>query len=269
MNEQERELNVVTDARFTAACHPAVAYGFFGRRGGVSGGLYAALNCGVGSRDDPSHVAINRRAVARHLTGREGEVATLWQCHSADALILDAALTEGERPRADAIVTDKAGLVIGCLTADCGPVLFTARKANDAPVIAATHAGWGGALKGVLETTVAKMLRLGAQRETISACVGPCIQQASYEVSGDFMGPFVQRDAEAEHFFKAGRRADHLMFDLPGYIAFRLAQSGVRNVSLMGLDTYTNEADYYSYRRATHREEPDYGRQIAGIVINS
>lgn len=262
-------MNVFSDPSFTQACGNAVSYGFFGRTGGVSAGKYGSLNCGTGSEDDQDHIAENRRRVVRHLTGAEGEVSTLWQCHSADCLTIDGHVPAGDgRPHADALVTDKAGLVIGCLTADCGPVLFIGHKPDGAPVIGAAHAGWGGALKGVLENTVEHMQKAGAAPDTIKACVGPCIMQASYEVSEEFMRPFAIKHEEAEHFFKAGRKEGHLMFDLPGYIAMRLSLAGVRQVALMGLDTYKEEEDFFSFRRATHRGEGDYGRQISAIVIN-
>lgn len=262
-------MNVFTDPSFDKACGEKISYGFFGRLGGVSEGKYSSLNCGTGSEDNQDHIAENRRRVVRHLTGAEGNVSTLWQCHSADCLTIDSHVPAGEeRPHADALVTDRPGLVIGCLTADCGPVLFTGQKADGAPVIGAAHAGWGGALKGVLENTLEQMQAAGAKLESIKACVGPCIMQASYEVSEDFMRPFAIKHEEAEHFFKAARKEGHLMFDLPGYIAMRLSLAGVRQVSLMGLDTYKDEANFFSFRRSTHRSEGDYGRQISAIVIN-
>lgn len=263
------ELKIFKDDRFSASCGDAVSYGFYGRTGGVSAGLYASLNCGPGSGDDADAVAQNRAIVARNLCSKDVHVSTLWQCHTADCLLIDKPVAAGGvRPKGDALVTDVAGLAIGVLTADCGPVLFTAKKADGAPVIGAAHAGWGGALNGVLESTLACMAQAGALPETIKACVGPCIGSASYEVSDQFPRPFLIKHDAAEHFFKSARKAGHLMFDLSGYLAFRLSLAGVRHVSLMNHDTYADEAHCFSYRRATHRGEADYGRQMSAIVIN-
>lgn len=261
-------MNVYRDSVFDEECGDQIAYGFFGRQGGVSKGIYASLNCGTGSSDDQQDIAKNRSIVAKILGAPDGRVSTLWQCHSGDCLSIDTHVGEGEtRPKADALVTDVAGLAIGVLTADCGPVLFTGRKESGAPVVGAAHAGWGGALGGVLDDTVSKMVQVGALPKTIVACVGPCIMQGSYEVGPDFAKPFILKHDEADRFFKAARKPGHMMFDLPGYIAFRLALAGVKTVRLMGLDTYAREADFFSFRRATHRGEPDYGREMSAIVI--
>lgn len=258
------------DDQFDKACADRVAYGFYGRKGGVSQGIYKGLNCGTGSNDDQKLVALNRSMIADDLGVYDGRISTLWQCHSALCLSIKSHVPEGEeRPKADALVTDVAGLGIGILTADCGPVLFMGEKANGAVVIGAAHAGWGGALGGVLEDTVDKMIQTGAELENIKACVGPCIAQASYEVSDEFMIPFVEKHEEAEKFFKAARKPGHQMFDMPGYIAYRLSLSGIRKVSLMGLDTYADEENFYSFRRATHRGEGDYGREMSAIVIKA
>ncbi len=262
-------MKVFKDNAFTAACADKVSYGFYGRTGGVSEGVYASLNCGTGSDDNQKHVAQNRSMIAQDLDIADGKISSLWQCHSAICLSINTHVSEGEaRPQADALVTDKPGLCISVLTADCGPVLFTAQKQDGAPIIGAAHAGWGGALGGILEDTVAKMVQLGAGLETIKACLGPCIMQGSYEVTQTFSEPFLAKHGEAEHFFKSARKPGHLMFDLPGYIAMRLAMAGVRQVSLMGIDTYKDEENCFSFRRATHRGEPDYGRQMSAIVIN-
>lgn len=246
-----------------------IKHGFFGRQGGVSENLYASLNCGPGSDDKAESVRENRQRVAGHFGATADQIATLWQIHSADCLIVDAPVTAtGEqRPKGDALVTDRAGLVLGVLTADCGPVLFAGEKADGAPVIGAAHAGWGGALKGVLESTVERMQEAGAGLETIRAAVGPCIGPASYEVSAGFEAPFLEHDPEDERFFKEARKEGHLMFDLPGYIASRLAQAGVKQVTITGHDTFADEERFFSYRRTTHRQEPDYGRQISAISI--
>lgn len=262
-------MKVFKDTGFTAHAGSGVVYGFYGRQGGVSQGIYASLNCGTGSDDDQSRVAKNRERIAQDIGAPDGRVSTLWQCHSGTCLSIESHVEEGAaRPKADALATDIPGLAIGVLTADCGPVLFTGKKADGRPVIGAAHAGWGGALGGVLDDTVAKMSGLGATLDSIRACVGPCIQQASYEVAGAFLNPFLERDGEAERFFMAGRRAGHYQFDLPGYIAFRLAQAGVRGVSLTGLDTYAGQDDFFSYRRATHQGEADYGREMSVIMIH-
>lgn len=261
-------MKVFNDNAFTKACGDDIAYGFYGRTGGVSKGIYASLNCAPGSNDDQQDVAKNRSIVAKDLGVKDGTISTLYQCHSATCYAIDTHVSVGDaRPKGDALVTDKPGLAIGVLTADCGPVLFTGRKADGAPVIGAAHAGWGGALAGVLEDTVAKMVQLGAPVESIKACLGPCIMQPSYEVQESFADPFLEKHPASDRFFMAGRKAGHLMFDLPGYIAFRLAHAGVRHVSLMGLDTYADEGNFFSFRRATHKGEPDYGREISAIVV--
>ncbi len=261
-------MKIYKDNAFDSVCADSIGYGFYGRTGGVSEGIFSSLNCGPGSGDNLDHVAVNRAKVAQHLGAKDGTISTLYQCHSGDCLSIDTHVPEGKaRPQADALVTDKKGLAIGILTADCGPVLFAAKKQNGDPVIGAAHAGWGGALKGVLEDTISKMVRIGATPESIKACVGPCILSASYEVSNDFSKPFITQHEQAEHFFKAAPKAGHLMFDMAGYIAMRLALAGVKQVSLMGVDTYREESECFSFRRATHRGETEYGRQISAIVI--
>ncbi len=260
-------MKVFKDQAFTHACGDDVAYGFYGRTGGVSTGIYSSLNCGPGSADDIDAVMENRKRVAANLNVSR-EISTLSQCHSAMCLLIDAPVAAGDaRPQADALVTDVPGLPIGALSADCGPVLFIGKKANGAPVIGATHAGWGGALGGILESTLEKMIQAGADLKTVKACLGPCIMQASYEVQDAFMAPFLEKHREAEMFFKSGRKAGYKMFDMPGYIAMRLSLAGVRQVSLMGIDTYKEEESCFSFRRATHRGEADYGREISAIVI--
>lgn len=246
-----------------------VKHGFFGRVGGVSKGLYNSLNCGPGSGDAPEAVQENRARVAAHFGRKPEDLVTLWQIHSPDCLIVDGQVPSGEeRPQADALATDKAGLVLGVLTADCAPILFAGEKADGSPVIGAAHSGWGGALKGVSEDTVAKMVELGAEIETIRAAIGPCIGPKSYEVSIGFEKSFLERNPEDEHFFKAAHKDGHLMFDLPGYVAGRLAACGVRQVTITGQDTFSSPEEYFSFRRATHRKEADYGRQISAIVIS-
>jgi len=237
------------------------AHGFLGRRGGVSSGVVAGLNVGTGSQDDPAAVEENRRrAVKAVLPG--AHLVTVYQVHSPDCVVADA-WTFAERPRADALVTDRPGLLLGILTADCAPVLLSDPQAG---VVGAAHAGWKGALAGVTDRTVEAMERLGARRERIAAAVGPCIGRASYEVDTEFTRRFEAADPENERFFSDGR-AGHFQFDLEGYVAARLAGAGVTRVDALGLDTYADESRFFSFRRATHRGEPDYGRQISLIGL--
>ncbi|NCO03414.1 MAG: peptidoglycan editing factor PgeF [Alphaproteobacteria bacterium] len=248
--------------------HDAISHGFFGRRGGVSAGLYKSLNCGSGSHDNPEHVVQNRERVTRALGVSRDQLASVWQVHSSDCLYMTQVSTSGDkRPKADAMVTDKVGLALGILTADCGPVLFAGLKKDGAPIIGAAHAGWGGAIKGVCEATVEVMIEHGAVLSSISVAIGPCIGPKSYEVSLGYEKPFMEQDEANEHFFKPASREGHLMFDLPGYIASRLARVGVKQIEITGVDTFSNEERFFSYRRTTHRGEADYGRQISAICI--
>lgn len=244
---------------------PAIAHGFFGRAGGVSGGIYGGLNCGVGSSDVPADVKANRAKVAAELGVSAENILSLYQVHGD--LCLKVSQPHKDRPQADAQVTDVPGLAISVLTADCAPVLFHGKKGDGSPVIGAAHAGWKGALGGILESTVYKMEEYGVKAETIRAAIGPCIGKRSYEVSEDFAKPFLSQDPEAERFFMSAAKEGHLMFDLPGYCAARLYECGVTKVTITGADTFTREQDYYSFRRATHHKEPDYGRQISVIAI--
>ena len=257
---------IIKDRNFMEG-NPKADHGFFTRMGGVSDGIYQSLNCGPGSDDAPERVQENRACVAEELEVQPDSLLSLYQVHSADCVYVDAPYTQA--PKADALVTDQAGIALGILTADCGPVLFYGEKADGAPVIGAAHAGWGGALKGVLQASVDCMVEHGANKQSIRAVLGPCIGPASYEVRTDFAEPFLEQDEANEHFFKSACKEGHLMFDLPGYIAKRLAEAGIRHVSLTGLDTYSDERRFFSYRRATHRGESDYGRQISAIVIKS
>lgn len=254
---------MITLERFSA---PDIQHGFFGRRGGVSTGVFDSLNCALGSTDDPAATTENRLRVAARMGGNIDRLITVYQIHSPDCVYVDAPFT-GDRPRADALVTDKPGLIIGIVTADCGPILFQGQKADGSPIIGAAHAGWGGALKGVLESTVKTMCDQGARLHSIRAAVGPCIAKASYEVSRGFEEPFLIRDPDDDVFFHESAKPDKLHFDLPGYIARRLSACGVRDVTLSDIDTMANPDDYFSYRRTTHRSEPDYGRQISTISI--
>lgn len=241
---------------------------FFGREGGVSAGLYDSLNCGLGSDDDPDHVRQNLKRVAAVLNCDEGNLLTLRQYHSAQCLYVDQVWDKEKRPQADAMVTDKPGIALGILTADCAPVLFSGQKTEDgSPVVAAAHAGWGGAFKGVLEATIEKMLSLDTALSSIHAVIGPCILQSSYEIGPEFLERFLNQDADNERFFREAQRDAHYLFDLPGYVASRLAAKGVQHIRLSDIDTYKNEKEYFSYRRATHKNEPDYGRQISVAMI--
>ena len=249
------------------SAYPHIKHGFFGRKGGVSAGLYNSLNVGFGTKDDPAHIVENRTRVAKALGATPDKLVTLHQVHSADCVYVSAPFAAGKAPEADAMVTDVAGIALGVLTADCVPVLFYGEKADGAPVIGAAHAGWGGAFKGVLAATVAMMRDKGAIK--VSAAIGPCIQQNSYEVGNDFMARFIEQSADNQQFFMDASRDDHQMFDLPAYAAHCLRHADVEMVSDIGVDTYTHDEGYFSYRRATHKDEPDYGRQISAIVIKS
>lgn len=240
-----------------------VAHGFLGREGGVSTGALASLNVGLGSADDRAAIAENRRrAVAAVAPG--ARLVTVHQVHSPDVVTVTEPFPDDARPPADALVTDRPGLALGILTADCTPVLFCDREAG---VIGAAHAGWKGALGGVLANTVTAMEALGARRERIAAAIGPTILRASYEVDAAFVARFCAADPANERFFSDGRPS-HAQFDLEGYCASSLAAAGVRTIEALGIDTYSNETRFFSYRRATHRGEPDYGRQIALIALD-
>lgn len=244
-----------------------VFHAFFGRQGGESKGVYAGLNCALGSQDNPDTVLANRNVVAE-IAGCDPEaIATVYQVHSNVCVYADKPFAPEERPKADALVTDVPGVALGILTADCVPVLFYAEKADGRPLVGAAHAGWGGALKGVLESTVRELEKLGAAPSGIKACIGPCIGPASYEVTEDFAEAFIEENHENERFFRAAHRTGHLMFDLAGYCAFKLAGLGLKKIFIKDLDTYFNEEDFFSYRRSVHREEEDYGRQISLIMI--
>ncbi len=252
-------------ASVEALSHPALAraaHGFCGRRGGVSTGVHAGLNVGWGSADDPADIAENRaRAVAAVLPG--APLVCAYQFHSAQVVTVTRPWAEEDRPRADALVTGGPGIVLGILTADCAPVLFHDSRVG---VVGAAHAGWKGALAGVTDATIAAMEALGAQRADIAAVVGPCIAQKSYEVDDAFERRFGEADSANARFFRAGR-AGHCWFDLEGYVAERLRAAGVGTVAMLGQDTYAQPDRYFSFRRATHRAEPDYGRQISLIGL--
>jgi YfiH family protein len=229
------------------------------RRGGVSAGLVEGLNCGCGAEDDPAAVRENRRRAAEAVL--PGAVlVSVHQVHSPDVVTVEAPWSDDARPRADALVSARPGVLLGIVTADCAPILLTDARAS---VIGAAHAGWRGAQGGVIEATVAAMEALGAQREAIAAAVGPCIAQPSYEVGGDMRAQFTDADAR---FFAPGAQG-HWQFDLPGYVAARLIESRVGQVEVLPHDTYADPARFYSFRRATHRGEPTYGRQLSLIGL--
>jgi YfiH family protein len=237
-------------------------HGFLGRRGGISVGECAGLNVGFGSNDDRDAVSGNRRLAIAALHP-DAELATVHQIHSAEVVVADQAWPQGERPRADAMVTDTPNLLLGILTADCAPVLFADHKAV---VVGAAHAGWRGALAGVTDATIEAMELLGARRENIHAAVGPCIAQPSYEVDEAFRARFVHADPDNARFFVAGPGGKP-RFDLEAYVVHRLIAAGIDEIEALNLDTYADDDRFYSYRRATHRGEADYGRQLSAIAI--
>jgi len=245
---------------------PKIAHGFFGRAGGVSSGIFASLNCGPGSGDNRENVAENRRRALDQLTpGNTAKLLTLFQIHSAEAVTVTEPWEMGHGPRADAMVTNIPGLALGILTADCAPVLLADSEAG---VVAAAHAGWKGALSGITDSTIATMEKLGAHRNRIAAAAGPCISQDNYEVGPEFIGRFCEHDPASARFFAAGDRPDHFRFDLRAYVTHRLKSAGVKGVEAIAGCTYAQEADFFSFRRATHRGEVDYGRQLAAILLN-
>lgn len=245
-----------------AAVLDGIAHGFLGRRGGVSQGVVAGLNVGLSAGDDDEAVRANRQ-LAVGAVSPGARLVTVYQIHSADCVTATAPWADDARPHADAVVTDRPGLALGVVTADCAPVLLADREAG---VIGAAHAGWKGAIGGVTEATVAAMEVLGARRDRIAAAIGPCIAQASYEVDSGFRDRFIATDAGNAAFFAQGRTA-HWQFDLEGYVELRLAQSGLTAVERLGLDTYPDVDRFYSFRRATHRGEATYGRQISLIAL--
>jgi YfiH family protein len=242
---------------------PGLRHAFFSRDGGVSGGIYAGLNGGLGSNDDPADVAENRRRKAEQMGVPPSHFLGVHQIHSPDAVVATGPWESASRPRGDAIVTRAKGLAISVTAADCGPILFVDPNAR---VVGAAHAGWKGALTGIVESTVAAMEKLGAERAGIVAAIGPLIRQHSYEVGNEFAERFLDADAENALFFIPSTRAGHAMFDLAGFIRGRLEKAGVLMIDDIGVDTYSDER-YFSYRRSVHRNEPDYGRHVHAIVL--
>lgn len=255
------QLPVLTSPLLTKA---GVAHAFFTRQGGVSTGIYDSLNVGRGSADEPADVAENRRRAAAHFGVGVEALNTCFQIHSAEALVAQAPWGDA-RPEADGVVTSTPGVVCGALAADCAPILLADPQAQ---VVAAAHAGWKGALTGVAEATVARMIELGADASRIVAAVGPCISPASYEVGLEFLERFAAVDPTYERFFTAGVGADKRMFDLPGFVLSRLQASGISACEWIGRDTCAEADLFFSNRRAFKRGEPDYGRLLSAITLS-
>lgn len=249
-------LEIITSDALLPARH-----GFFTRRGGASSGVFAGLNCGTGSTDQSDMVEINRARVADAMNVTVDHLAAVHQVHSADVVTITGPM--GKKPRADALVTATPGLALTILTADCQPVLFFDAQAN---VIGAAHAGWKGALDGVLEATLDAMEAIGADRTRTTAVIGPSISQNSYEVGPEFLDAFLDNDPENARFFANGPN-DRMQFDLPGFGLHRLRAAGVGQAEWTRHCTYRDSERFYSYRRSVHAQEADYGRQIAGIVL--
>ena len=244
--------------------HPNIAHGFFGRQGGYSKGIFASLNCGLGSGDDRATVVRNREVVAKAIGGSEPQIVTTYQVHSADAIVVTKPWLHDERPKVDGMVTNVPGLILGTLTADCGPLLFSDKKAG---VIGCSHAGWKGALTGITDATVLRMEELGAKRENVVAVVGPTISKTAYEVGPEFFQRFIDASPRNKIYFTESVRREHHMFDLPAFLTDRMKAFGIGMVIDSALCTYAREEEYFSYRRATHAQEKDYGRQIAAITL--
>jgi len=246
------------------AALPGISHGFGTRIGGVSSGIYATLNCGPGSSDDQDNVVSNRSRLAARIGASPQSLVSPYQIHSADVVIADEPWVQGNAPKADGVVTSKSGLAIAISTADCVPVLFADPQSK---VIGAAHAGWQGALSGVLEATVEQMERLGAQRTQICASIGPAISQGAYEVGEEFKARFLEQNIENDSFFVQASGQPRPHFDLTGYVAARLQDASVNTVENLQLCTYQDETRFFSYRRSCHRQESDYGRQISAIMI--
>lgn len=247
------------------AAIPGLRHAFFTREGGVSGEIYESLNGGLGSNDDPANVLENRRRMAERMGVVPENFISVHQIHSPDAVVATGPWPDDTRPRADAIVTRTEGIAIGVTAADCGPILFADAGAR---VIGAAHAGWKGALTGVVESTIGAMETLGADRGGIVAAIGPLIRQHSYEVGGEFVERFLDADGENRSFFIPSVRDGHAMFDLAGFIRMRLENAGVLMIDDIGVDTYSDPR-FYSYRRSVHQNEPDYGRHVHAIALTS
>src|SRR4051812_3353599 len=244
--------------------HSGVRHAFFTRQGGVSEGVYASLNGGLGSSDDRARVAENRRRITAQLSLPAEALVSVHQVHSPDVVVVERPWRREARPRVDGMVTALPGLALGITTADCGPVLFADPEAG---IVGACHAGWRGALTGVLEATLDAMEALGARRDQVIAVLGPTIGPNAYEVGAEFVEQFRAPEAAHERLFRPAAREGHAMFDLPAFIGARLTAAGVGEFADLGLCTYSDEERFFSYRRATHRGEPDYGRLISAVAL--
>lgn len=245
---------------------PHLSHGFFTREGGVSKGIYASLNAGLGSDDDQGAVIENRARIASSVGVAPDQLVTVHQIHSPDVVTVTQAWTPATAPKADAMVTNRRGIGLGVLAADCTPVLFADTNTK---VIGAAHSGWKGAWSGVLEATIDAMTKLGATPASMVAAIGPCISRDAYEVGPEFRERFMERNADDAVWFTPSARDNHFMFDLTAYVAARLAAAGIGTIERLDLCTYADEQRFFSYRRTTHRGEPDYGRQISVIALNA
>jgi len=243
---------------------PAIRHGFFTREGGVSRGIFASLNCSLGSGDAPADVAENRRRVLAALGLGADRLAICQQVHSATVMLAEAPWAQDQRPRADAMVTRRKGLALGILTADCAPVLFADAEAG---IVAAAHAGWRGALGGVVAATVAAMRREGAELARITAAIGPCIGAQSYEVGPEFPAPFLAQSTANAAFFRSAARPGHHLFDLAGYVRSRLADAGIRQIDATGGDTAAEAERFFSYRRTCLAGERQFGHEVSAICL--
>ena len=262
MLDQGQPNPITSDLLAEACADSAIRHGFFTRAGGVSSGIYRGLNVGLGSDDERRDIEENRSRVCDWFEVAADRLATPHQIHSPHVWVVDDGFA-GDRPKADAVVCATPGLAIGVLTADCGPVLLADSRAG---VVGAAHAGWSGALNGIVENTIAAMEALGAQRRHIVACLGPSISGTHYEVGPEYVERFVGQDPASERFFSPSEKAGHCYFDLQNYTLGRLREAGVA-ADMSGHCTYADEERFFSYRRKTHRNEPDYGRQISAICI--
>jgi len=245
---------------------PRIRHAFLTRRGGVSEGIYDSLNCGYGSKDDPARVTENRARALATIGLPETALATAYQVHSPDVVEVGQPWPRGQAPKVDAMVTTRPGVALGILTADCAPILLADPEAG---VIGAAHAGWRGALTGVIEAVVARMQQLGAAVDRIHAAVGPCIAQASYEVGPEFPAPFLAQDAENRRYFVPSIRDGRFMFDLPGYVVSRLERLGIGAIENVARDTCAEADRFFSYRRMTLVGEKDYGRELSVIALEA
>lgn len=243
---------------------PTVNHGFFTRKNGHSSGIYAALNCGSGSKDVPEHIAANRQSALATMGGDAANLCGLYQIHSNIVHFLDAPWQNDNPPKGDGLVTRQKNLALGILTADCAPVLFTDPQNG---VIGAAHAGWQGAVTGIIENTIDVMCNNGAERQNIIAAVGPCIAQQSYEVGGEFLTRFVNEDPKYEKFFAQSPNEGRYLFNLKLFTAHRLENAGIKKTDVFSEDTYADDEHFFSYRRSTHKDEKDYGRQISIIML--